>query len=183
SSRRSGLLKSERRPKAPSIASRNWAARQLQVIVAVAISLVELESTNVIVVTPLPVRRPLTETGVPAAGTGDGEMIGPAGLALTLYGAVPPTTMSWKVLPVHAVLVVVAGLTANALAGGAAVLPTSLVSNGDEPPGMVRPVASVIANCMLIKHAPLVVAVKLPPLTRTTLFESDTTPGKVAATV
>ncbi len=153
-------------------------------IVAEPISLVELESVNVIVVTPLPVRSPLTETGVPEVGTGDGEMIGPAGFAVTLYGVVPPMTMNWKVLPVQAVFVTDAGLTVNVVAGGVPLaLPNWFVSNGDAPPGMVRPVASVIAYCMLTKQAPFVVAVKLPPLMATRFVESDTTPGNVAATV
>jgi hypothetical protein len=146
--------------------------------------LVALESVNVIVVTPLPVRSPLTETGVPEVGTGDGEMIGPAGFAVTLYGAVPPTTMNWNVLPVHAAFVTEAGLTVSVVDGGVPLaLPTSFVNNGDDPPGMVRPVASVIANCILVKHAPFVVAVKLPPFAGTKFVLSETTPGNVAATV
>jgi hypothetical protein len=155
----------------------------VQVIVADFTAFGVLESTNVIVVIPLPVASPLTETGVPAVGTGEGAMIGPAGLADTLYGGVPPTTTNWNVLPVHAVLATADGLTVIAAGGGAAVFPGSLVSSGDEPPGMVRPVASVIAYCMLTKHEPFVVAVKPPPLVSTVAGEIVTTPGKVAATL
>ena len=133
-----------------------------------------------------------TDKMPPEVVTGVGERVGTIGGTVcgftaidALYGGVPPTMTNWNVLPAHADAVAVAGLIVRAgdTGGVAAAFPTSLVSNGDEPPGMVRPVASVIANCMLTKQAPLVVAVKLPPLTRTTLFESDTTPGKVAATV
>jgi len=99
------------------------ARRQLQVIVADLTACGELESTNVIVVTPLPVASPLTETGVPDVGTGEGAMIGPAGLADTLYGAAPPTTTNWNVLPVHAAFVTDAGLTVITAGGGAAVVP------------------------------------------------------------
>ena len=68
--------------------------------------------------------------------------------------------------------------------GGGAVVPGQLVRQHAEtsPPGIMRPVASLIANCMLTKHAPLVVAVKLPPFVVTGTPESDTTPEKVAAT-
>ena len=65
-----------------------------------------------ITVSPLPVVSPLTPTGVPAAGTGDGEMMTPVvGLADTLYGGAPPRTMNENVLPVQAGLVSEVGLT------------------------------------------------------------------------
>jgi hypothetical protein len=82
----------------------------------------ELESTNVMTVSPLPVVRPLTGTGTPADRTGDVTITPVDGAAVTLYGAVPPTTTSWNVLPVHALFVIVAGETVIADEGGVVVV-------------------------------------------------------------
>src|SRR5215475_10109397 len=103
-------------------------------MVADADSAGELESTNVITVSPLPVRRPLTGTGVPGAGTGEVTITPVDGAAVTLYGALPPTTVSWNVLPVHAVLVSAVGATVIAPPPPPPDdLPNSLVSVGDDP--------------------------------------------------
>ena len=42
-----------------------------------------------------------------------------------------------------------------------AVVPTTFDQRRRAPPGMVRPVASVIANCMRVKHEPLVIDVEM----------------------
>ena len=77
----------------------------------------------------------------------------------------------------------VPGLTVSAGGGMGAVDPSALVSVGEEPPGMVRPVASVMTNCMLVKQLPLVMTSKCPPLVSTGTPSSDTTLGNGTETV
>ena len=169
--------------------------RQLQVIVDDANFFGELVSVTVtmLVVTAgtTGATANVTDNMPPAVGTGEGVSVGsPAGsggftATDELYGGVPPTITNWKVFPAHPVADATVGLIARSDGGETVgeVCATSLVSSGPDAPGMVRPVASVMAYCMFTKQAPVVVAVKPPPLVATVLVERVTTPGNVSLTV
>ena len=135
--------------------------------------------------------RNVTDNMPPAVGTGEGVSVGSPGISGgftatdELYGGVPPTITNWNVLPAHALAEATLGLIARADGGVTVgeVCATSLVKSGPDAPGMVRPVASVMAYCMFTKHAPVVVAVKPPPFVGTGTPPRTTAPGKVAATL
>ena len=82
------------------------------------------------------------------------------------YGGVPPVPMNWNVLVgVQLTLAIAPGVTASGPGGGAGgLVPSSFVTVGYSPAGIVRPVASVITYVRLMKHEPLVVVVNEPPL-------------------
>ena len=101
------------------------------------------------------------------------------------YGPVPPVPMNWKVfVGVQFVLAIAPGVTVNGPGGGTGgVVPSSFVTVGYAPEGIVRPVASVITYVRLMKQLPLVVVVNEPPLRVSVVGEIVTVCGKLTPIV
>ena len=149
----------------------------------------ELESYAVIVVCAGDVM-PLTVTACPAPmpvcgdSTTDVELV--VELVTTEKGAVPPVSRNWnELVGTQFALAIALGVATSAVGGGGAgaFVPTWLVTVGYAPPGIVRPVASVITYVRLMKQAPLVVVVNAPPLFCTGTPPSVTVCGKLTATL